>query len=70
MALKPPLERLQDAHSAYELLWLLDLSRLVPGADQGLQQVLRATFLAGTLHGYAEASEDLKELERKLKESA
>jgi hypothetical protein len=50
MALKPSLERLQDAHSAYELLWLLDLSRFVPGADHGLQQVLRATFLAGTLH--------------------
>ena len=67
--MKPAAARLAAAHSAYELLWLLDLSQLVPGADAGIQQMLRSTFLAGVLHGYAEANEDLKELERRIEDA-
>jgi hypothetical protein len=68
VALKTPEERVKAAYAAYELLWLLDLSKLVPGADEGIKQVLRATFVAGTLHGYAEANEDLRELERRMEQ--
>jgi len=67
-AVKTPAGRLHDAHSAYELLWLLDLSQFLPGADEGIKQVLRATFIAGTLHGYAEANEDLKELKLRMEQ--
>lgn len=69
MAIKSPAARLEDAHSAYELAWLLDFSTLVPVPDQRTKQILRSAFIAGVLHGYSEANKDLDELERRMKET-
>ena len=70
MTLKTPEERIRDAYSAYELVWLLDLSRLVPVPDEAVKILMRGAFLAGVLHGYTEASQDLAELERRVKDGA
>ncbi len=67
MTLRTPDSRVQGAHAAFDMLWLLDLAKFFPTFGPMERLILKNIFLAGVLHGYDEANEDLKELEQKLK---
>jgi hypothetical protein len=74
MALKPPLERVQDAQRAFDLWFLLEGSRIILVPDDVVKYALQAAFLAGVSHALAEAHEDLEatvaEVQRRLRTRA
>jgi hypothetical protein len=73
MALKPPLDRVRDAHRAFDLWFLLEGSRVILAPDDLVKYALQAAFLAGVSHALAETHEDLEatvaEVRRRLQAS-
>lgn len=70
MFLRSPEERVNAAHDAFELWYLLDGSRSIEVPDECLRLLLEMAFMAGLFHGLAEAKEDLVDLEQRLREMA